>query len=457
MFRKQLSKKEKHAKRLQQMRDARPASDFKITIGAAMESGNEGSDIRAQIGHQSRLLKAGLLYADKVTLCSPMVNGLLAPARLATFSQDQKLDLLNLLGPTLSVDPTLLSQLGQLRAMSKSIDTLAGDTAKARKIRSSWGIDEHMKFDDIHAHSKELTAQLNSHLDPLNEVASDMMKAWGIDELETLINKGRVTLVNLGPSLSDVELIAGMLQSSAHINQTLETGKQIGKKLRLNEETYTDHLFDDLKVQLNKIINEKTDYPLFDQVTADLIRAGLNEGIFNAGPIQREMAKHVALSANLLERLPLFDEASADELFSIKEALVKPLVTFRQAMTKYASQMSLAAWDPEFHLEAERIFRSEIEPTVLALEEEMRSNSYLLEIGRRLPEKPFALSGTSAMGVALANAKFLGETWLSLASVGASVGVLAADAWRQYETERKKVEGNQLFFYVKAKQQLLKN
>lgn len=435
-------------------REKRENPSFRITIGTAMHEGDAEGDIALQTKHQSRLIKAALLYADKVTLCGPMVSTILASARMASFSDTQKIELLRLIAPTMSETPVAFEDLEKVQQLSKGIEALMAPTARARAMRAALSSKERAELEKFSGELREMMSQIAQSIEGLSETARRQSKEWGTDQLQDLITKGKVDLINLGPSLSDVDIVAGAVQSAAHLQQLIATGRTSGDPLKSNEENYKNKVFSDLMIQLERVINSHTDYALFDQFTANLVRLGLEEGRFAISSLQKERATHVGLAASLLERLPLFDEATLAELLDIKAELQKPLLRFQHAMMKYSSEMSLASWDPEFQLEAERVFRREIEPIVLTLEEDMRSNNYLLEIGRRLPEKPFAISGTSALGVAIANSKFLGETWFSVASVGASAAVLAADAWKQYATEKRKIESNQLFFYIKAGQKL---
>ena len=85
----------------------------------------------------------------------------------------------------------------------------------------------------------------------------------------------------------------------------------------------------------------------------------------------------------MLQRLPLFDDATVHEVIDIRRELERPLVRFRSAVMTYAESIKSASWDEDFSVEAELVFRQHIEPAVLEIEDSVRSSSSLLSMATR--------------------------------------------------------------------------
>lgn len=194
-------------------KERRENPPFRITIGTTMHEFDGEINIATQVKHQSRLIKAALLYADKVTLCGPMISTMLASARSAQFTENQKLELLSLVAPTLSEAPFPLEEFQRLRGISGGIDALMAPTTIASILRASIPPETRAEIEKL----KEMNDQVIKFNNELTEVSLRQAKDWGTDQLQDLIARGKVDLKNLGPSISDVEIVAGAVQSAAYI------------------------------------------------------------------------------------------------------------------------------------------------------------------------------------------------------------------------------------------------
>lgn len=399
----------------------------------------DASDIAFQTQHQIRLVKAALLYADKVTLCNPIVHMLMAMERVQRFSPRQQAQLLRLLVPTLeNADKAPATEMFLL-----FLDALISGKQLPAKLR---------------AFQREMEAQLDQTFVELRETSRQQAQEYRLDQLARLIQTGRVKVQTMGEPISDVEVIAGSVQSAAHLEQILRRGKTQGDELRYNDKFFQDDLFKDFIKRLESAVNSNKTYPLFDDFTGNLVRIGLKEGHIATTDVQTGRAKHLGLAASLIERLPMFEEASVDELLDIREELQRPLVNFRRAVMEFSATVASAPWENDFAAEADNVFRGKVEPALLEIEDAMQSNTYLAEVGRRLVKEPFMVAGTgSALSVALSQTQALGGVAASALGVGASTAVLLGDAWREYVEEKNKIETNQLFFYYRAGEQLQKN
>ncbi len=423
-------------KKSREKKERRNNAPFHITVGATMQG--DSGDIAFQTLHQTRLVKAALFYSDKVTLCNPVVHMLLAVERMRRFSTRQQAQLMRVIAPTLLENPDQLLNLEQFLAF---LDAMLGEKQLPRHLRTQ---------------TRGFEVALKQIFEEMRQKTSEVTQSYGLDDLANLTRTGRVEIQTLGTPVSDVDVIAGCLQSGAHMQQLLQRGETRGQTLTYNQQNFKDTLLNDFLKQLEQAVNSPKTYPLFDDFTGDLVRLGIKEGRIETSGAQTNRAKHLGLAASLLERLPCFDEASVQELLEIQSELQNPLVNFRCSMIEFSEQIGSAPWDDDFAIEAENTFRSKVEPAVLEIEQQVKENKYLIEVGRRIPEKPLMVPGTSALGMAVGTLSHLGETTLSLAGVGAGAATLALDAWMKHQEKRAKIEANQLYFYYRAGRRLQK-
>jgi hypothetical protein len=199
----------------------------------------------------------------------------------------------------------------------------------------------------------------------------------------------------------------------------------------------------------NAVVSGET-YPLFDDMTGNLVSTAIREGKIVPTDVSINRAKQIGLSSDLLRRLPLFDEASVDEILDIRKELDKPLIRFRSAIIQFSRDAQSAAWDKEFSKEAEQVFREHVEPAVLDIEEACRSNKLLLRILPTLAEKPAVPLTTSVLALMLAQASQLPEMVVGGLSVAAGVSAATLRSVQEWRERNREIEGNQLYFYYKA-------
>lgn len=196
-------------------------------------------------------------------------------------------------------------------------------------------------------------------------------------------------------------------------------------------------------------VSDGSIYPLFDDRTGEIVQSCIEADVISASPTRIAQAKQSRLAADLLERLPLFDVASIDEIIDIRRDLERHLVRFRSAIMKYAENIRTASWDKEFSAEATEIFHRDIEPAVLDIEDAVRSNSSLLALTTRKLADKSAIS-TSIFSFVVAQLSSL-HTITNMA-IAASVGVATAiyDAYKEIQKQQQALEQNQLYFYYRS-------
>lgn len=349
-----------------------------------------------------QVLKAALLYADKVKLCSLKTTMLLMVLAMRDLNRKQQVDLLLSLVPVLSKTPEDAET--QVAAMQMLKHVLAKKRPNKQELLL------RAKFQPMLARSwNELRSQVN-----------EMLLLAGMDRLLGVIESGLLELHVFG-------------QSGAWDNDTI---------------------IKEYVAVLQQTISDGSTYPLFDAEAGDLIRVCLKEGKFEVSEAGIARGKHSGLAASLLERLPLFEDASVDELLDIRRELEPYLVRFRSAIITFSEDIKTASWDADFAFEADQVFQRDVEPAILEIEEAVRSNSYMATLARRFADKPLVVPSGSALAMLMSQLSAVPQVVTQALGVGATAGLVAYDAYKEWQKQKQSTERNQLYFYYKAGQLL---
>jgi hypothetical protein len=214
-------------------------------------------------------------------------------------------------------------------------------------------------------------------------------------------------------------------------------------------------LFDELTLEFFDLIAEAvangSTHPLFDDISGDLLRAGVDVGAVTPSESSVARGRHSGLATDVLGRLPLFEKASVQQILDIRRELEDPLVRFRTALIGFSEEISSVAWDPEFVSDADTVFRKQIEPAVLELDEEVRSNSGLTELAMRAFRPQDMGTGLLVTLSSLTNLPAVAAVALGTSTTVAITGHKAYKEWRE---DRKNMERNQMYFYYRAREHL---
>lgn len=350
-----------------------------------------GRDLTLQ--HDLRLLKAAILYGDQVKLCSLTSSLLVLILQLSNVTGAQKVQLMKELVSALpSID------------QSRAIEALAAlDQLRRKRVRNR----------------EELR-----RLKGLEKIVAD---TWSALEAK-------------------VEEIAQQMGATALLS-ALESGLV---ELEVYHQADTDGMVKAFFESVGGAVASGESYPLLDDQTGELVRAAVREGQLTPGEAGLERGQIVGLASDLFQRLPLFDLVPLEETLLVREALSGPLIRFRSAMIGYAKAIESAQWDETFRHEAEIMFRQHVEPAVLAIEEELRSNSLVGEILRKFLRSPILPSSSSALGLFVSKLESFSP--ILGAGFGLALGatVLTYDAFEEWRARNQDVERNQLYFYYRA-------
>lgn len=320
---------------------SKPATTNKglhITVGVSPSG-------ELDVSHEVQIVKSALLYADKVKLISFTTFALYGMVVLGRFDHEQQIEFLQSLIPSLS------------ESEYESKETLR----KFNKYKLFRKRKNHSGYEKKYI--AQIERELNKQWKEVEAIAIEQAIKAGAGELLEPLNKG---LLEIHPFQTDD------LDKMAH--------------------EYYDSLM--------KSISDGSTFPLFDTKSGDLVRASLQEGLFTVPDVDKMRSKHCALAANLFERLPLFESASIGEILDIRSELQKPLHNFRSAMIKMSDDMKSCSWEEDFVKEAELIFYENVKPSVLEIEEAVRSNKSLTKY-IKCTVKPLELAKNSSLALVL--------------------------------------------------------
>lgn len=370
------------------------SKNFHITIGSSSEKPNFDNDLR--------LVKSSLLYADKIKLCSPISSEALRYLTITEESNPKK----------------------QLEFLKSFSSYFMNNEVSQNFLNDVAGYEKMLQRK--HLNSNQLIVKINFEK-LLKRVFLPVKEKF----LETAENLGMKPLLPL-------------------IESKILEIHPLGVQTKFDY----DKSMKELVKFLGQTISDYNTYPLFNDEIGNLVKLGIKEDKIKVSEHGIARGKHSALAVNLLERLPLFDEAEINEVLDIKRELERPLKRFRSAMIKFSEGIKNASWDEEFSYDAEIIFIREIEPAILDIEDAIKSNNYLANLTRKIIDKPLTLATGSALGILMSPLSELPAFVTTSLGIGTSASIVAYDAYKEWKQNNLKAEQNNLFFYYKAKKNL---
>lgn len=384
--------------------------EFHIIIGTSPAVG-------VDLANDLRLVKAAILYGDKAKLFSTASSLLLMTQRFGQMKANQQFDLIVSVLPYLIEDPAELQQLNFGVALYRQM---------ARKKHK--GAREFQIETDMRKGIKELW-------DKAVLQHSNFMQPESVRGIEKAITEG----------LLEVHFFE-------KFKDTSETVKNLVNDSLKNRENVRELMYEYLDLVTGAVQSGET-YPMFDDETGKMLKHFVDAGTMLASPARVAQGRQSALAADLLRRLPVFDDATVHEVIDVRRELERPLVRFRGAVSGYAEKIKAASWDEDFSVEAEQVFRRDIEPSVLEIEDAVKSNSSLLSMTtRKLADKNVLL--TSLFSFFVSNFTDLPQITQLMLAAGLGGAATAIEVWNEWHSQNAAVEKNQLYFYYGAKTML---
>lgn len=377
-----------------------------------------------------RLAKTALLYADQVKLYSLTASALKMASRVADLPLNYKLRVLEQVTPFISQDDESEKLLKFYRDFKKITN------------KRYLGAKELVLKNNI---EKELAIQWEK----MRDVASTMINNSGIAELDNAIKDGILEFHTFEKTNTN-EVVADFMASSIEAAVSASTG------LKRNLSSREDKLIAEFVEQVFDSVSNGLTYPLFDEQTASLVKAGIRENKIPIPSLGLDHGKQIGLVKQLLEYLPTFENATIDEILDIRKELDKPLTRFRKAIINFSQDIKSAAWDRDFPPEVDKIYYRDVKPALLDIEESIKSNKFLLALLRKFAEKPAVLPAGSLFSMAISQFSSLPNELAVSLGVGTASAALIYEAYDDWARKKQATEQNLLFFYYGTEKRLNK-
>jgi hypothetical protein len=359
-----------------------------ITIVA----GSIHRDGALDLSQETRLVKAALLYADRVTLANPKVMVIASMAGIISGNQEHK----------------RAAVLGMMDVLPDGAATRAVYDELRRKKRKS--VREMLVF-------RGLVERLDRGAGQAVAEVESMLQEAGAGELDEALRAGAVDLNHLGLNESDPGLA----------NVTLWLADLIAEIVAPSSPTY----------------------PMFDDATDGLLATMIREG--KAPGARLGQASQPAIASRLIARLAAFPDAPMSAILEARETLGAPLIRFRRAVANMQTELETMTLDEDFERGVRDTYEKRIAPALQELQDVASQHRVGTLLGRDLvtdgsrtardPEDAEAAVSFSTATVA----ELPGLAALAL-GVGLDVGASSVYK-RRIELKERQNENRLLFLY----------
>lgn len=287
-----------------------------------------------------KLIKSSLLYADEIELIGLAEYAVFCyiPCHLYEARDwNQLMDSFSILIKSFRVEggEIILTQIDDLSLQLKEIEPIL----KKKKNRSK----------------KELLLQL---------------------QMEKALNKGKETIAN---EIKKTISTPGINTIRSLINRKI-VGVYDYNCTEINLEEISGGYFGNLM----KVMRNHTAYPLFDNVSKDIISSVAKTRLFDLGNINPEILRHAGVASNILMTLPALDGASVDEILDFKKENLEALTNFRKAIFEFSEKIDSLPWDENFKYDCVKLYSTEVAPKVAELNEVSSNASVLKNLGGKV-------------------------------------------------------------------------
>ena len=380
------------------------------------------------LANEINLVKAALLYADKVKLYSLKTSAISMASRIGDLPINSRFTFLERVIPFLTAPDGGTSLLSRL--------------AEYKKLLSK----KHLGSREIIA-KKQLERFFEDNWTEIKKTAKNFIDLSQIEQLNLATQTGILELHKFQNTDQDRATIDFMVESVAAARA------QFNQKTKISSQD--ESWIQEFAENICEAVSDGSTYPLFDELTRELVNKGIKEQIIDVSKSGIDRGKQVGLASQLFERLPLFEQASVDEILDIRKELEKPLVRFRSAIIRFSEDIKSASWDKDFAPEAEKVFYREVELAILEIEDATKSNQFLTSMVRKFVDKPLILTTGSVLSIALSQIPTLPHEIAVSLGISFSSAAIIYDAYDEWKKKKQAIEQNLLYFYYKTRQHLI--
>jgi hypothetical protein len=381
---------------------------------------NPGSSI--SVAPELDLLKAALLYGDKVTLLSPVTTMFLRVEGLQRFSLREQIELMRRVAPILMP----AEEVPAFQSGIEKVDDFLRSTARGGS-----------------AGQPLLRAGLLQKFAPvqrmLSEAVQEITNDAGIDQLARARAKGLLQIESADPG-DAMDLLVSCILSA----KLAESGER-------NEDSHTDRIVETFVDKLSKHLSSGREYLIFDEPIANLTEAAIREGLFTPAKGPAGRCAQAMTASGLMGRLPTFPTATVDEVIDIRSELAPSLTQFRSAMVTVSKSFSSAPWETDFEDEVHDAWVESVLPAVESIDASVRDNSSLLTLATGIT----GAANTAYPGLAIVGTGLVGHVDAVAIAGGALAGIAPI---LQAIRDRKKADSEirmQPFYFLYAADEAL--
>ncbi len=287
------------------------------------------------------LVKAGLLYADRVRLCSIGASLALEFEKLMKASDRERMEFLRKYFEDLAPsNPEAAATMREFVARYRDLRRRRGGTRSKAQIQTMF---------EVQAGMRRIWAEFE-------EGIGEFLRIAGADGIVEAVDTGLLGVHRF--EAGGVKRMGGLGQEDQE---------------RREEEFIWDLFWEFLDLIGDAVADGDTN-PLFDEMSGDLLRTGVEAGVVSPTESGIARGRHSGLASDLLRHLPLFEKATVKEILDIRRELENPLLHFRGAVIGMSEDIRSAAWDADFPSDADKEFRKVVKPAILEIEEAVQEN-----------------------------------------------------------------------------------
>jgi hypothetical protein len=358
-------------------------SSLHITIVAGSITRHGALDL----SQETRLVKAALLYADRVTLANPTMMIIASMAGIIPGNLEHR----------------RAAVLGMMDVLPDGAATRAVYEELRRKRRKS--VREMLVL-------RGLVERLDRGAEQAVAQVESMLEEAGAGELDLALRAGVLDLNHLGLNESDAGL--------ARVTLWLA----------------------DLVVEI--VAPTSPRYPMFDDAPAGLLAAMIREG--RAPGARLGDATKPALASRLVGRLDAFPDAPMSAILEAREKLAAPLIHFRRAIATMQVELESIPLDEDFEGGVRDTYEKRVAPALEELEDVARQLRTATLLGRELLAGTARTGDEAAISFITATvAELPGLAALAL-GIGLDVGASSVYK-RRSELKERQMENRLLFLY----------
>lgn len=342
------------------------------------------------IGHEIKMVKAALLYADTVTLASPKATILSAVGGLLFQPPNVRREAVR----------DIIAEQPNGRAALQAIQWLRGRPKGS--LQPSEVLFLRKTEEDLRRAEEQMVTMIES-------LVSDA----SVGDLAEALDAKVLTLHPVG----------------------------------LDQETFTtDAMAEAVQELLLTVIGPAADtYPMFDDSAGDLARALINEG--RVPGVRLERATQAGLAGRYIEQLEAFPDAEMSVILNARSQLATPLIRFRSGLGEMAARLKTTSLDPEFDTAADEAYRREIAPALDELRELAEERRLLPALRREATGRSAEATSRAVIALGVATMTGLADIAQYVAAVTAAVDIAAGVVVSRRAVDEKMKHNKFLWLY----------